>query len=69
MTAARLSTTIGLHDGRILHVARDPVVVIGDLMHYQDLGRGFLTLVDEDGETHRVAPREVESVRESVTAA
>jgi hypothetical protein len=54
---------ITLHNGVIVCVARDPIVVIGDLTHYADLGRGFLTLVDEDGETHRITPGEVASVR------
>ena len=62
--AAMLTTEIGLQDGRTLRVARDPIVVIGDLMHYQDLGRGCLRLVDEDGGTHYVMPTDVASVRE-----
>jgi hypothetical protein len=57
-------TEIVLRDGTVVRVARDPVVVIGDLMRYQDLGRGFVAFVDEDGETHHVVPRQVQSVRE-----
>jgi hypothetical protein len=54
---------IKLHNGVTVYVRRDPIVVIGDLMHYADLGRGFLTLLDEGGETHQITPGEVASVR------